>query len=517
MTDPGTLIPADVLSAKDAPLRGDLSGSKQLYENESGAPSFDNNILDKRSRHEKAVQVRSVASSGTSSITVGSRSSTNAKGLSFGQPNQFPSKQKAIAVAPLDVNDSVSEKLSIVPNGKSLLDGSSGTGSSFVTGRDTSDSKWNGAFSAGHPFEFNKSNISSGLHQDGRMYIGQTTSQANKQLNQPSERINKNNDQMALQSSAEMNEPINDIEKHDQKHLEPRISSLPLEVRSSRLNSMLDDVAEPEIPWEHLVIGERIGLGSYGEVYRADWNGMGVAVKKFLDQDFDGDALDEFRREVKIMRRLRHPNCSFYGRSLYRILHPPNSQIEEKRESKWPLMWYDKGMNYLHTSIPTIVRCDMKSPNLWLTRTGLVILVCDFGLSRLKRSTFLSSKSTAGTPEWMTPEVFHNELSNEKCDVHSFGVILWELATLRMPWSGMNPMQVVGAVGFQDRRLEIPKEVDPLVAKIIWQCWQKDPNLRPSFVDLTTALKSLQRLVVPAYQDAQNPPLAQEIPINTTP
>jgi len=42
-----------------------------------------------------------------------------------------------------------------------------------------------------------------------------------------------------------------------------------------------------------------------------------------------------------------------------------------------------------------------------------------------------------------------------------------------MPWSGMNPMQVVGAVGFQDRRLDIPKEVDPLVARIIFECWQK--------------------------------------------
>jgi hypothetical protein len=60
-----------------------------------------------------------------------------------------------------------------------------------------------------------------------------------------------------------------------------------------------------------------------------------------------------------------------------------------------------------------------------------------------------------------------------RCDVYSFGVILWELATLRMPWSGMNPMQVVGAVGFQDRRLDIPKEVDPLVARIIYECWQK--------------------------------------------
>lgn len=61
---------------------------------------------------------------------------------------------------------------------------------------------------------------------------------------------------------------------------------------------------------------------------------------------------------------------------------------------------------------------------------------------------------------------------HNRCDVYSFGIILWELATLKLPWSGMNPMQVVGAVGFQNRRLDIPKELDPLVARIIWECWQ---------------------------------------------
>lgn len=285
------------------------------------------------------------------------------------------------------------------------------------------------------------------------------------------------------------------------------------EKMNERLKTLLDGVAEWEIPWEALHIGERIGLGSYGEVYRADWNGTEVAVKKFLDQGLSGDALEQFRCEVKIMLRLRHPNVvlfmgavtrppnlsiltEFLPRgSLYRLLHRPNVKLDEKRRLKMALDVI-KGMNYLHTSNPIIVHRDLKSPNLLVDRNW-VVKVCDFGLSKVKHHTFLSSKSTAGTPEWMAPEVLRNERSNEKCDVYSFGVILWELATMRMPWGGMNPMQVVGAVGFQDRRLDIPKEIDPMVAQIITDCWDSDPNKRPSFAQLMSPIKQLQRLVVP--------------------
>ncbi|GLT47609.1 hypothetical protein SLA2020_212950 [Shorea laevis] len=259
------------------------------------------------------------------------------------------------------------------------------------------------------------------------------------------------------------------------------------------------------------------------------------AVKKFLDQDFWGAALAGFKREVRIMRRLRQPNVvlfmgavtrppnlsiitEFLPRgSLYKILHHPNCQIDEKRRIKMALD-VARGMNCLHTSIPTIVHRDLKSPNLLVDKNWNV-KVCDFVLSHLKHNTFLSSKSTAGTPEWMAPEVLRNEPSNEKgvvlqtavklnrCDVYSFGVILWELATLRLPWSGMNPKQVVGAVGFQNRRLDIPTEVDPLVARIIRECWQTDPNLRPSFAQLTVALKPLQWIVISSHPDQLSSPM----------
>ncbi|KAG8379366.1 hypothetical protein BUALT_Bualt07G0081100 [Buddleja alternifolia] len=369
-----------------------------------------------------------------------------------------------------------------------------------------------------------------------------------------------------------------------------RISDRSTGAESSKSDATLDDVADCEIPWEDITLGERIGLGSYGEVYRGDWHGTEVAVKKFLDQDLTGESLEEFKSEVRIMKRVRHPNVvlfmgavtrppnlsiitEFLPRgSLYRLIHRPNNQIDERRRLRMALD-AARGMNYLHNCSPVIVHRDLKSPNL-LVDKNWVVKVCDFGLSRMKHSTFLSSRSAAGThtvilfclllclcigycscfhfledsliavgpitlrplemfachvspsekvvccdlwfedkfkstvpAEWMAPEVLRNEPSNEKCDVYSFGVILWELCTLQQPWGGMNPMQVVGAVGFQHRRLDIPDNMDPVVADIIRKCWQTDPKLRPSFAEIMAALKPLQKPItssqVPRPTDKQ--------------
>lgn len=288
---------------------------------------------------------------------------------------------------------------------------------------------------------------------------------------------------------------------------------IPDKPQTKMINSVPEVVAGCEIPWERLQIGERIGIGSYGEVYHADLNGTEVAVKKFLDQDLSGAALVQFKCEIEIMLKLRHPNIvlfmgavtrpphlsiltEFLPRgSLYQLLHRRNAHIDERRRMKMALD-VARGMNYLHTSHPTVVHRDLKSPNL-LVDKNWVVKVSDFGLSRLKHHTFLSSKSTAGTPEWMAPEVLRNEQADEKCDVYSFGVILWELATLQLPWTGLNSMQVVGAVGFQNRRLEIPPNVDPTIQQIIRDCWENDPSLRPSFSQLMTRLRCCPRLATP--------------------
>ncbi|XP_020233574.1 serine/threonine-protein kinase CTR1 isoform X3 [Cajanus cajan] len=219
------------------------------------------------------------------------------------------------------------------------------------------------------------------------------------------------------------------------------------------------DKEDLDIPWSELILKENIGTGSFGTVLRADWRGSDVAVKILKVQGFDHERFEEFLKEVSLMKRLRHPNIvllmgaviqppklsivtEYLSRgSLYELLHMPNvgSSLSERRRLS---MAYDvaSGMNYLHQMRPPIVHRDLKSPNL-LVDDSYTVKVCDFGLSRTKANTFLSSKTAAGTPEWMAPEVIRGELSNEKCDVFSFAVILWELVTLQQPWRLLNPSQ----------------------------------------------------------------------------
>lgn len=104
----------------------------------------------------------------------------------------------------------------------------------------------------------------------------------------------------------------------------------------------------------------------------------------------------------------------------------------------------------------------------------------------------------------MAPEVLRNEPSDEKADIYSFGVILWELATEKIPWDNLNSMQVIGAVGFMNQRLDIPKNVDPQWVSIIESCWHSEPQLRPTFLELVDKLKDMLRQYAIQAQAARN-------------
>jgi len=79
---------------------------------------------------------------------------------------------------------------------------------------------------------------------------------------------------------------------------------------------------ELEIRWTDLKLLDKIGQGSYGMVYKAEWQGTDVAVKVFLEQELHSEALQEFRAEVAIMLRVRHPNLVFL---MGAVTRPPTS------------------------------------------------------------------------------------------------------------------------------------------------------------------------------------------------
>ncbi|XP_076941828.1 serine/threonine-protein kinase 52-like [Bidens hawaiensis] len=240
------------------------------------------------------------------------------------------------------------------------------------------------------------------------------------------------------------------------------------------------------------------------------WNGNERKDEStFTYQEYSADSMVLFKQEVSLMKRLRHPNIllfmgavtstqhlcivtEFLTRgSLFQILQQKSTRLDWRRRVQMAID-IARGMNYLHQYNPPIVHRDLKSSNL-LVDKNWTVKVGDFGLSRIKHQTYLKTKSGKGTPQWMAPEIIRNEQADEKSDVYSYGVVLWEIVTRKMPWDDLNPMQVIAAVGFMDRRPEIPNDVDPLWTSLIESCWCSEPQSRPTFQEILRKLKYLQK------------------------
>lgn len=279
------------------------------------------------------------------------------------------------------------------------------------------------------------------------------------------------------------------------------------EFRIKRRQSSIDDegVDQWEIDLSELEFGPRIGRGAYGEVFRGLYRETEVAIKVFLEQDLPDKVLDAFKKEVAILKQLRHPNIlQFMGAcmqpphlcivsefepngSLFQLLHRSNRPISLAQKIQIALDTAI-GMNYLHTCKPPIIHGDLKSANLLLNH-DFRVKVCDFGLSRVKLSSKMSVGSKLGTPEWTAPEALQSSVSNEASDVYSFGVVLWEIFARKIPWEDVNAMQVIIMVGFHNERLSIPEDVPAWAKSLIQDCF-KSADGRPTFRHIISRLRT---------------------------
>ncbi|PWZ32777.1 Serine/threonine-protein kinase CTR1 [Zea mays] len=257
-------------------------------------------------------------------------------------------------------------------------------------------------------------------------------------------------------------------------------------------------ISLPSSPHEYR--GQDTQKGFFGEVFRGIWNGTDVAIKVFLEQDLTTENMEDFCNEIYILSRLRHPNVILF---LGACITPPHlSMVTEYMEmgslyylihmsgQKKKLSWRRRlkiirdicrGLMCIHRM--KIVHRDLKSANC-LVNKHWTVKICDFGLSRVMIDSPMTDNSSAGTPEWMAPELIRNEPFTEKCDIFSLGVIMWELCTLSRPWEGISPVQVVYAVANEGSRLEIPE--GPL-GRLIADCWA-EPENRPSCQEILTRL-----------------------------
>ena len=149
-----------------------------------------------------------------------------------------------------------------------------------------------------------------------------------------------------------------------------------------------------------------------------------------------------------------------------------------------------RGMAYLHNGNPPVLHRDLKSANILLNESYTPKL-CDFGLSRLQSSSNTSMTGNCGTVQWMAPEVLSNQRYNEKADIYSYGIILWELLTRSCPYEGMGAVQCALAVLNRNARPTIPPWCPPFLQVIIRACWKTDPQDRPTFEQILVALESM--------------------------
>ncbi|KAL0362452.1 UNVERIFIED_CONTAM: putative serine/threonine-protein kinase SIS8 [Sesamum calycinum] len=266
-------------------------------------------------------------------------------------------------------------------------------------------------------------------------------------------------------------------------------------------NKPLLPFEEWNIDFSELTVGTRVGIGFFGEVFRGIWNGTEVAIKVFLEQDLTAENMEDFCNEISILSLTcafpavilflgactRPPRLSMITEymemgSLYYLIHlsGQKKKLSWRRRIKM-LRDICRGLMCIHRM--KIIHRDLKSANC-LVNKHWTVKICDFGLSRIMTDAPIKDSSSAGTPEWMAPELIRNEPFTEKCDIFSLGVIMWELYTLNRPWDGVHPERVVYAVANEGSRLEIPEGP---VGRLIADCWA-EPQDRPSCEEILTRL-----------------------------
>jgi serine/threonine protein kinase len=231
-------------------------------------------------------------------------------------------------------------------------------------------------------------------------------------------------------------------------------------------------------------------------------------------------------QEVRILRELRHTSiCSFLGTcmqqglpaivleclpggSLYNLLHEaPGGRAAADGSasavgSPTPLapellsrlsLEVAQGVAYLHQS--QVIHRDIKSANVLLDAHQHA-KVTDFGIST---RFALDHTAETGTYRYMAPEVIAHQQYDYRCDVYSYGMLLWEIAHQQVPFRSQNALQAAFAVAMEQKRPPLGLSVALAgFGPVITACWQSSAEQRPDMDRVVQQLQALDEAVAAA-------------------
>ncbi len=295
---------------------------------------------------------------------------------------------------------------------------------------------------------------------------------------------------------------------------------------ASSANTRPLNALSPGTVISHYRIVKKIGAGGMGVVYKAHDTKLDRTVAlKFLPSDLacDAEARDRFEHEAKAASSLSHPNITTVyeidemagqcfismeyveGKSLKDLVREKTFSIEEVLGIGLQI---GEGLKAAHTK--GIVHRDIKSDNIKVTAEGLVKIM-DFGLAKIRGVAKLTrTGTTLGTLQYMSPEQAQGREVDERSDIFSFGVVLYEMVTGRLPFRGDGEAAVIYSVvneapePMARYKAGVPEGLGRVVEKALGKNREERyQHVDETIADLKTTRRTLESLVgleLPKYE-----------------
>jgi serine/threonine protein kinase/Flp pilus assembly protein TadD len=251
----------------------------------------------------------------------------------------------------------------------------------------------------------------------------------------------------------------------------------------------------------HYKILEKLGEGGMGVVYKAQDTKLDrIVALKFLPQHLTSDSVEKerFIHEAKAASALNHTNITTIheidefegqmfivmeyceGKTLKRIIEKETLSVRKVLDIGIQIC---EGLVVAHEK--GIVHRDIKSDNIMVTPRGQVKIM-DFGLAKLKGATKLTkTRSTLGTAAYMSPEQAQGEEVDQRSDIFSFGVVLYELLTGQLPFKGEHHAAIVYSIVNEEPQpvARFNNQVSTKLEDIVFKALAKDKEERYQHID----------------------------------